>query len=100
MNWNGEHRAFIVETFFKKNESITATQKAFRLHFKLKRHDPSPTRNTILLWVANFRISGSTLEIAAIPQEMIHRVIDNFHERLQQCVDNDGKHLVDLIFKT
>ena len=33
-------------------------------------------------------------------KEMIHRVIDNFHERLQQCVDNDGKHLVDLIFKT
>ena len=40
------------------------------------------------------------LEIAAILQEMIHRVIDNFHECLQQCVDNDGKHLTDLIFKT
>ena len=38
MNWNGEHRAFIVETFFKQNESITATQRTFRLHFKLKRH--------------------------------------------------------------
>ena len=29
-------------------------------------------------------------EIAAIPPEMIHRVIENFRERLQTCVSNDG----------
>ena len=39
-------------------------------------------------------------EIASIPHEMIRRVIDNFRERLQQCVDNNGSHLTDLIFKT
>ena len=39
-------------------------------------------------------------EIASIPHEMIHRVIDNFRERLRQCVDNNGSHLTDLIFKT
>ena len=39
-------------------------------------------------------------EITAIPHEMTHRVIDNFHERLRQCVDNNGSHLTDLIFKT
>ena len=52
----------LLKHFFKNNESVTATQRAFCLHFKLKRHDPQPTRNTILLWVANFRISGSTLK--------------------------------------
>ena len=31
---------------------------------------------------------------------MTHRVIDNFRERLRQCVDNNGSHLTDLIFKT
>ena len=38
-------------------------------------------------------------EITAIPHEMTRRVIDNFHERLQQCVDNNGSHLTDLISK-
>ena len=39
-------------------------------------------------------------EITAISHEMTHRVIDNFHECLRQCVDNNGFHLTDLIFKT
>ena len=39
-------------------------------------------------------------EITAIPHEMTRRVIDNFRERLRQCVDNKGSHLTDLIFKT
>ncbi len=39
-------------------------------------------------------------EIIAIPHEMTRRVIDNFRERLRQCVDNNGSHLTDLIFKT
>ena len=39
-------------------------------------------------------------EITAIPHEMTRRVIDNFREHLRQCVDNNGSHLTDLIFKT
>ena len=35
-----------------------------------------------------------------IRQEMTRWVIDNFRERLQQCVDDNGSHLTDLIFKT
>ena len=62
MNWTGEHRAFTVETFIKTNESVTATQRAFRVHFKLGRHDPVPARNTILLWVNSFRATGSALK--------------------------------------
>ena len=30
---------------------------------------------------------------------MIRRVMDNFRERLQQCVDSNGTQLTDLIFK-
>ncbi|XP_014776286.1 uncharacterized protein LOC106873445 [Octopus bimaculoides] len=61
MNWTGEHCAFIVETFIK-NESVTATQRAFCLRFRLGRYDPVPARNMILLWVSNFRASGSALK--------------------------------------
>ena len=54
--------AFIVETFFKTNESVTATQRVFQLHFNLGRHDPIPVRNTILLLVTNFTAAGSALK--------------------------------------
>ena len=94
MNWTGKHRAFTMETFIKTNESVTATQRAFRVHFKLGRHDSNRPQSIEELKDAIRQ------EIASIPHEMIRRVIDNFRERLQQCVDNNGSHLTDLIFKT
>lgn len=39
-------------------------------------------------------------EIHRIPAEMLVRVMRNFRDRLQQCVDNEGQHLPDVIFKT
>ncbi|XP_050302993.1 uncharacterized protein LOC126740872 [Anthonomus grandis grandis] len=62
MNWTGEHRAFVIETFFKSNESVITTQRNFRTHFALGRHDPVPDRKTTLLWVLNFRATGSALK--------------------------------------
>ena len=38
-------------------------------------------------------------EVAAIPPAMTRKVMDNFRERLQQCVINNGRHLSDVIFK-
>ena len=43
MNWAGEHRAFIVETYLKNNKSVTTVQREFCLHFGLKRYDSIPT---------------------------------------------------------
>ena len=57
--WGLEHRAFFVETFFKNGDSITVTQRKFRLHFNVARHGRIPSRNTILLWVHNFRTKAS-----------------------------------------
>jgi len=39
-------------------------------------------------------------EVAAIPPAMTRKAMDNFRERLQQCVINNGRHLSDVIFKT
>ena len=36
-------------------------------------------------------------EIVATPH--IRRIMDNFRKRLRQCVDNNGQHLTDVIFK-
>ena len=30
MSWFGEHRGFVIEASFKNNDSVTATQRAFR----------------------------------------------------------------------
>ena len=62
MSWSGEHRGFIVETFCKNNESVIATQRGFRRHFRLGRRAPVPDRKVILLWVSNMRATGSALK--------------------------------------
>lgn len=41
-----------------------------------------------------------TQEVAAIPREMTRKTMQNFRERLRQCVNNGGRHLTDIIFKT
>lgn len=40
-----------------------------------------------------------TQEVEAIPPEMTQRVMDNFRGRLNQCVDSEGSHLKDVLFK-
>ena len=41
--------------FFKNNDSVIVTQRAFRRHFNINRNDSVPSRNTILLWIKNIR---------------------------------------------
>ena len=39
-------------------------------------------------------------EVAAIPPAMTRKAMDNFRERLQECVINNGRHLSGVIFKS
>jgi hypothetical protein len=41
---------------------VIATQRAFRTCFALGRNASVPDRKTILLWISNFRATGSTLK--------------------------------------
>ena len=75
--WTGEHRTFIVETFIKTNESVTATQRAFRLHFNFGTYEPVPARNAILLWITNFRATGSALKRKYIGRPRTVRTSEN-----------------------
>jgi len=38
-------------------------------------------------------------EVAAISPTMLQRVMQNFQKRLQEYVDNKGRHLTDTIFR-
>jgi len=49
-----KHRAFTVETYFRNNVSVV-TQQIFCRHLNSHRNDSVPSRNTVVLWVRNFR---------------------------------------------
>jgi len=38
-------------------------------------------------------------EVAAIPPNMLQRVMQNFEKSLGECVDNKGRHLTDTVFR-
>jgi hypothetical protein len=60
--WTSQHRSFVIETFFKSNESVITTQRAFRRHFSVSRLGDIPKDRTILRWVENFIETGSSLK--------------------------------------
>jgi hypothetical protein len=45
------------------------------------------------------KLKEAIQEVAAIPPAMNRKAMDNFRERLQQCVINNGRRLSDVIFK-
>ncbi len=58
--YSGEHRAFILESFFKLNDSYIGAIRAYRSRFKIPSHVKVPTRCTVRKWVSEFRARGST----------------------------------------
>lgn len=72
MPWTGEHRGFVVETFFKN-----ATQRAFRRRFSLNRHDSVPDAKTIRKWITSVRATGSALPRKPVGQPKSVRTPEN-----------------------
>jgi len=59
--------------------------------------------------VSNFRQTGQTSEalkeairqeVAAITPENVLKVMENYRERLHQCINIQGRHMSDDLFKT
>jgi len=109
IEWLKEHRAFIVEEFIKNGGSPVATQRALRIRFALGRREAVPDKKMIYLRVSNFRQTGQTLEalkeairleVAAITPEMVLKFMENYRERLHQCINIQGRYLSDILFKT
>jgi hypothetical protein len=57
--WSAVHRAFAVETIFKYNDPLIATQRIFRRHNNNGRHRTVPDRSTFKNWVQTFRTTAS-----------------------------------------
>ena len=75
--WPVEHRVFVYDAFVKSGESVSFTQRLFRRHFNIGRHEAVFSRNTIVLWVNNFRATGS-----AMKKE--HRTLHDLKEAIRQ----------------
>lgn len=83
--WSSEHRAFVVETYFKSGDSVVVTQRQFRRHFHVGSRGQVPSRNTIKLWVKNFRSTGTTLKQKPGGRARSVRTPENV-ERVRQAV--------------
>lgn len=84
--WTAEHRAFVVEAFFKSGDSVVAVQRQFRRRFNVAPRGKVPTRNTILLWVGNFRATGSALKRKSPGRPRSARTPENV-ERVRAAVE-------------
>jgi transposase len=81
--WSVEHRAFAAETYFKNN-SVVVVQRMFRRQFNIHRNDSVPSRNTVLLWVRNFRESASAVKRKPPGRQPSLRTPENI-ERVRQA---------------
>ena len=63
MALSNEHRAFVMDTYFKCGDSVIAAQRLFRNHFGVRRYGREPNRKTIMLWIRNFRQTSSALKL-------------------------------------
>lgn len=62
MVWSSAQRAFAVEAFIRNNESVILAQREFRTRFQIPPRDSVPDRKSIVLWVKNFRETGSVVK--------------------------------------
>jgi len=88
--WGPQDRAFVVETFFKNGESVNVTQRKFRLHFNVARQGRIPSRNTILLWVHNFRTTASATKKKQRGSARTVRTPENF-EAVRNAVEQSPR---------
>ena len=83
--YSNVQRSFIVETYFKNNNSIVITQRLFRRHFQLNRRDPIPDRKTIGKWIHKFRQTASVLKEKPRGRDRSVRTAENA-ERVRESV--------------
>ena len=110
MVWSNEQRVFAVETYFSQSHSIVAVQRAFRTRYQISARDRVPDRKSILLWVENFRETGSVSEkrwgrprSSRTPENIVavsRSVLQSPRRSARKHHANNGHHLQDIPFKT
>jgi len=84
-HWSVEQWAFALETYFKNNDSFV-TQQIFGHHLNIPQNDSVPSRNTVLLWVRNFRETASARKRKPPGREPSLRTPENIERAHQTFV--------------
>lgn len=61
--WSGVHRAFMIEAYFKSNDSYTIARRRFCANFNIRRVEDAPSKNLVKSWVRRFRATSSALNV-------------------------------------
>jgi transposase-like protein len=118
--WSGPERAVAVSAYYWNGDSVIAAQRVFRRHYEIL------SAHAIRTWVRNFEETGSALKkkkslvdvvhqtrptnfaqlktqieenITNIPENTSRHATQNLQNRLTECVQWNGRHLTDVIFK-
>ena len=62
--WWSVHRAFAVETFFKRNDSYIIVRRQFCSKFGIRRISNGPSVNLIRSWVQRFRATDFAMKVS------------------------------------
>ena len=87
-HWTAQHRAFVVEAYFKNGDSTVKTQRLFRRHFNIPSHGRVPCRNTIREWIQNFRENASALKRKSRGRIPTVRTPENFDKVRMAIVES------------
>jgi len=118
-HWNLQHHVIAVEQFFFRNsDSVVTVQRIFRhssmlsveVQFQIEtlysgglKHLELPNLSRRVYTNRPRTIEELKLsirqEIAAVPQKMLQRAMQDFEERLRMCVRQEGHHLTGIIFR-
>jgi hypothetical protein len=104
-------RTQIVFLFIENHRSIINTQRAYRRFYGVRTASTGPTIRSLVDNFAEFGTvgdlrrmgrprTGRSIEIGLIPQETLHKVMENAIKRADFCVRENGSHLTDIIFHT
>jgi hypothetical protein len=108
--WSVEHRAFVAETYFKKQRCCLDSED---ISSALQYPSERVYLVAVLLPLRISQEQGVRKETkdnggfetehqgrsGAISPNVLQRVMQNFQKRLGECVDNKGRHLTDTIFR-
>lgn len=91
--WTKTHRAFVIEAYFKSDDSVVATQRKFRQQFNIGRYGRVPERHTIRRWVDQFRATASATNKKPPGKPRTVRTPENI-ERVRNAIDRSPRRSV------
>uniref|UniRef100_A0A6P7GIP0 Uncharacterized protein LOC114343176 n=1 Tax=Diabrotica virgifera virgifera TaxID=50390 RepID=A0A6P7GIP0_DIAVI len=90
--WPAEQRAFMLESFFKSNDS-TMARRRFCEHFNIRHLADAPSASLVNNWIKRFRATGSVINHKPAGRPRTMRTPDNI-DRVRRAVNRHPRRSV------